>query len=253
MTKAVAKRVEETTAVAEAPASETAAIIQMIERAARDPNVDIDKMERLFQMRLNMEAKAAEAAFNTAMAAAQAELVPVVHNARNDQTSSNYANIEALAKVAMPTIHKHGFGLSFGTFKSEIADHQGVTCKVSHASGHSETYKYDVPVDAAGLKGSVNKTKTHAYGSTLTYGRRYATLMAFNIATKDDDDGNAASGSGSITDEQCQAILEKLGDIEGSTEQFCQFFGIEGVAKLPAKKFDLAIQIIDAKKRARSK
>jgi hypothetical protein len=32
------------------PVSESAAIFQIIERAARDPNVDVDKMERLYAM-----------------------------------------------------------------------------------------------------------------------------------------------------------------------------------------------------------
>ena len=46
-------------------ASESAAIIQVIERAASNPNVDIDKMERLLLMQeriLEREAKAAYAA-----------------------------------------------------------------------------------------------------------------------------------------------------------------------------------------------
>ena len=82
------------------------------------------------------------------------------------------------------------------------------------------------------------------------YGRRYAQCCVFNLVTKDDD-GNAAGGAEFITEEQAAALVAKLDEIGGSKEQFCQFFEIDGVAKLPAKKFDLAAQIIDAKKRAR--
>ena len=44
-------RQEVTRAAQQMPAqTETAALISMIERAARDPSVDITKMERLFEM-----------------------------------------------------------------------------------------------------------------------------------------------------------------------------------------------------------
>ena len=71
-------------AVQEAPqvpavTSEAGALISMIERAARDPAVDIAKMERLFDMQERAEKRRAETAFNAAMAAAQAELEPVGH------------------------------------------------------------------------------------------------------------------------------------------------------------------------------
>ena len=69
MSEAVAK-IEPDAPVAVQP--ETSALISMIERAARDPSVDIDKMERLLQMHERVEAKQRESAFNTAMAAVQA-------------------------------------------------------------------------------------------------------------------------------------------------------------------------------------
>jgi len=48
----------------------------MIERAARDPSIDIDKLDRLLLMRERENARVAEQTFNAAMAAAQAEMEP---------------------------------------------------------------------------------------------------------------------------------------------------------------------------------
>ena len=41
--------------------------------------------------------------------------------------------------------------------------------------------------------GTVNKTKIHASGSTLSYGRRYLLKLIFNLTTVDelDDDGQS--------------------------------------------------------------
>lgn len=233
-----------------APTTESAAIIQMIERAARDPNVDIVKMERLFEMHQSVLKRNAEAAFNTAMAEAQAELVPVAKNQTNKQTGSKYADIAAISEAAMPTVHKHGFGLIFSEFKSERPDHMGVACTVTHAGGHSTRHEFNVPVDGTGMKGNPNKTATHAYGSTFMYGRRYATCGVFNIVTKEDDDGNAAGAPEFITDEQAQQIRDQIDALGVDIEKFFAWLNVDGIAKIPAKRFQSALDALDAKRRA---
>lgn len=172
------------------PALAEVTILSVIERAARDPNVDIAKMERLFEMHRAAEMRQAEKAFNAAMAAAQSELEPVTRDKRNSHVGNRYADLAAIADVAVPIIARHGLALSFGTGVSPQADHIRMVCDVTHAAGFSKRYESDLPYDFAGAQGKVNKTKIQAFGSTTTYGRRYMTLLIFNIATTDDD-GNA--------------------------------------------------------------
>jgi hypothetical protein len=199
--------------------SDTSALMALIERAARDPEVDLDRMERLFSMHEAMKSKQAEVAFKDAMAAAQFEIGPVVAKKRNDQTHSKYADLAAILEVAQPIIAKHGLSTSFGTEPCDVPNHYRVTCEVSHG-GFSKTYKADIPMDGTGLKGNANKTATHTFGSTMTYGRRYLFCMIFNIATADDD-GNAASAKRPATisekqiDEMYDLIAETGTDIDG--------------------------------------
>lgn len=170
---------------------ESTAIISMIERAARDPAVDIDKMQRLFEMHERIEQRRAETAFNAAMAAAQAELGPVAKNVRNTHTNSKYADLDAVYEACQPIITKHGFGKSFGTGNSERGDgFVKMICDVTHTAGFCKRYESDMPIDAAGSQGKVNKTPIQAFGSTTTYGRRYMTLLIFDVVTMDDNDGN---------------------------------------------------------------
>ena len=77
-----------------------------------------------------------------------------------------------------------------------------------------------MPVDGKGPKGNDVLSKTHATGSGISYGMRYLLIMAFNLTvlkTKEDDDGNAASGYGTISDKQVAHIRAKLKEY-GNTE-----------------------------------
>lgn len=225
------------------------ALLAMIERAARDPATDIDKMERLFHMHERVMARSAETAFNTAMAAAQAELKPVVRTLTNKQTNSKYADLAAISDAVDPIIHKHGFGVIASEFRSDLEHHVGVRCEITHAAGHSKSYDFHVPTDGAGIKGNANKTPTHAYASTITYGRRYAKCAVFDVATKNDTDGNAATAT--ITDEQAETIKLALEATGGLLPKFCAYYRLEKLTDLPASKFAGAMQAIETSGRKR--
>lgn len=250
MTNAVEKF--EPSAGAPAIVSETTAIVQMIERAAANPAVDIDKMMKLLEMRERVQAEEARKAFNAAMAVAQAEMPQVVRKAKNTQTNSKYATLEAVNDAIQPIITKHGFGLSFGTEECPHKDHYRVTCDVTHSGGGEKRYYADVPIDAAGIKGVVNKTATHAFGSTMSYGRRYLTLLIFNVATKDDDDGNKAGGmteDNAITPQQCETLQRRIVEIGADLIGFQNFFKIERVADLPAREYQRAMNMLAQRER----
>ena len=63
--------------------SESSMMIQMIQRAAADPAVDVDKMERLMQMHERFVDRSASAAFNAAMVRAQRRIGPVYRSSFN--------------------------------------------------------------------------------------------------------------------------------------------------------------------------
>src|SRR3990167_197797 len=122
------------------PQAQTNALISVIERAASNPNVDIEKMERLLQMQERIMAKASEMAFNEAMNAAQSEISRIATDAENTQTRSRYATYAALDRILRPIYIKHGFSLSFDTADS-APEMVTVLCYVSHKAGHTRTYR----------------------------------------------------------------------------------------------------------------
>lgn len=229
--------------------SETAAVLNMIERAARDPAVDIDKLQQLMAMRERIEARTAESDFDTALTAAQAGMGRIRTDSSNTQTKSRYASYGALDAAMRPAYTSHGFALSFNT-ENPAPEIVRVICRVSHQNGHSRSYQIDMPADGKGAKGGDVMTKTHATGSAVSYGMRYLLKMIFNIAVSDkDDDGNAAANTGgAITAEQAMEIKAKCDQVaNGFDESFCNYFGIETIPELPAKDYQRALSALKKK------
>jgi hypothetical protein len=192
--------------------SDSSAIIQIIERAAMNPEVDMDKMERLLVMKERMDAKEAESLFNKAMTKAQSEMKRVSADAQNPQTRSKYASYAALDKALRPIYTEHGFALSFDTNDGAADGLMRIVCHLSHIGGHSRSPYVDMPADGKGARGGDVMTKTHAAGSAMSYGMRYLLKMIFNVAVgENDDDGNGAEIP-RISEEQANEIYAKIDD-----------------------------------------
>lgn len=240
-------------AMPQAPQSETGAIISMIERAARDPSVDIVKIERLMEMRERIELKAAEREFNIAMAAAQAEMRPVGADAHNPQTKSKYATYAKLDNALRPVYTKHGFSLSFDEEDSPKPEHIRVLCYVSHVGGFTRTYRKDMPADGKGAKGGDVMTKTHATGAAASYGARYLLKGIFNIAVGEEDkDGNEPANIATITQDQVDILRDLIEATESDEGKFKAFIRVSDLADIRADKFDAAVRLLKQKEQRRA-
>ncbi len=177
-----------------AAVDQSTAMMQVIAKVASDPNSDVDKLEKMLNMQERIFDKNAAIEFNKSLTKCQQEMPAVTANAQNNQTNSKYAKIEAINKVITPVYTDNGFSLSFGEGKPDKEGFMRIECTVAHSGGHSKEYHYDLPLDDSGMAGKTNKTKVHAHGSTTSYGRRYLTLLIFNIIiVGEDDDGTAGN------------------------------------------------------------
>ena len=228
-------------------------MLAIIERVALDPNSDVNKLKEMLAMQEHIFDKNAKLEFNNAMTECQREMPSVLKESQNQQTRSKYAKLDLIIKVCAPIWTKHGFALSFGTDKSEIEGHIGITCVVSHSAGHSRDYRWDLPIDDVGIKGSVNKTKIHASGSTVSYGRRYLTCMIFNIAVQDDDDGTAGNSVEYINDQQIADIESLIVEVDADRKRFLGHLnshcGASDLAHLRADNYDYAVQMLELKRK----
>lgn len=228
--------------------NDSANLLAVISRAATDPTVDVSKMERMWAMYERMQALQSAQDYAKAMSDTQSEIPKIIKDRTNTQTSSDYATLDAINKAVIPIYTRHGLSLSFDTEDSTLPDHVRIVCHVSHTGGHVKTFRYDNPMDSAGIAGKVNKTPTHARGSAITYGRRYLEQMIFNIVTGADDDGNGAHGD-RITEAQA-ATLQDLIDATGSNKvKFLEWLKVASLDAIPAKAYDSALKALQARER----
>jgi hypothetical protein len=228
---------------------EPANMLDVIARAASDRDTDVSKMEKLLEMYERISAKNAEVAFNAAMRAAQEEMPKILRNKENQQTNSRYADLEKVNAAIVPVYTKHGFSLSFGTADCPIPGHYRVTCLVSHVDGHSRSYQADVPADMTGMKGNQNKTATHGFVSTMSYGRRYLTLLVFNITlTNEDTDGNTGE---TVSEDQIANIEALITEVKADKAKFLKYLKVKSLEEIPVASYSTVVKLLEAK-RARS-
>lgn len=243
--------VEQTEAPAPVPVSESAAIFQIIERAARDPSVDLDKMERLMAMRERELNRHAEQAFNEAMKAAQAEMRAIAADAMNTQTKSKYATYAKLDAALRPIYTKHGFSVSFDEDDSPKPDHIRVLAYVAHEAGFTRTYRKDMPADGKGAKGGDVMTKTHAAGAAASYGMRYLLKGIFNVAVGEDDtDGNTPPAHDDvITPEQAETIRKMVEETGSDIEKLCAYLKVEAIPDITQSQYGRVTAMLEKKRR----
>ena len=209
---------------------EDTAMLDFIERAARDPEFDVVKLEALLRMRRDMETDQNRREFNRAMAMTQAEMLPVIRDATNPHTNSTYAKLETIDAQMRPIYTRHGFSVRFGSTESPRGpEWLRVLCTVSHSGGFYELNHLDSRLDEVGTRGSTNKTGVQAVGSTVSYLRRYLLLMVFNIVLADDpdDDGETqrTRTTTTRTTERTKPPPDPLDEREG--QQWLQNFRAE--------------------------
>ncbi|MEJ5151211.1 ERF family protein [Comamonas sp. MYb396] len=199
--------------------SEAAKLTRAIIAAAKNPEIQMDKMERLLDLHERITAKEAEQQFNTAMVGAQSQMGRIAADAVNPQTRSQYASYAQLDRYLRPLYTASGFSLSFDEGEGAAEGFVRVVCYVAHIGGHTRTYHCDIPADGKGAKGGDVMTRTHAVGSGKSYGKRYLLKDIFNVAVgEDDDDGNAAGYTDTRTSEAQIAFDGYMQRISGCSD-----------------------------------
>ena len=241
----------ETTALVEAT-DYGAGLLDVIARAARDPSVDIDKLERLIAMRERVEAQQAKIAFTQAKLAMRPYLPVIDMRGRiviRDKSDPDkiiqetaFARFEDIHAAVMPVLTDHGFDLSFKNGLSPDGKVR-VTTILDHMAGHSEETYFDLPHDSSGSKNAVQ-----AVGSSTSYAKRYGVLSILNIRVAgEDDDANTAILPQTITVKQYDELQKLITSTQSDSAKFIQYLvgagrlkAREALDDLPASAFDFA-------------
>jgi len=229
-----------------APSPEAATdFLSLLAQAAVDPRMDVAKMERLLEMHRQVTEDQRRVAFAAAMARLQAILPQITKEGRivvSGTERSRYARIEDIDVAIRPLLAAEGFSLAFDTEAQDAG--LLISCKLSHAAGHTETRSLRLPVDMQGAKSGVQSV-----GSTVSYGRRYLIKMLLNLIERSEDD-DGMGGSAPITDAQAADLEAMLEEVKADKGKFLVFMGVGDVKDILAKDMKKATNALETKRRA---
>jgi len=231
----------------------TTNLIDAITRAAKDPSVDVDKMEKLLAMQLRLVAIANEASFNQAMARLKPQLPRIVKNGAivmpGKDVHIKFLRYPDIHDAVAPLLHAEGFTVSYSS--DLIAEQRllKITATFRHIDGHHDSGSVFLPLtDDTGAK-----NKVQGVGSVLSYGKRYALCQYLDIVAEDDDDDGMQGAMKPISDRQVSQIVDLITDIkEGgqkfNDEGFLKFMKVERIEDITVRDFDKAISAINQKR-----
>lgn len=113
---------------------------------------------------------------------AKKEFSKVIKNKKNDWSKSSYAPLEECIDAVNEPLLNNGIAIIQKTY--DCADGVKISTVFIHESGET--------ISGGELFLPADKRNAQAFGSALTYARRYSLMAACGIAGEDDD-GNAAS------------------------------------------------------------
>lgn len=234
--------------------SESSSLMAVIERAARDPAVDVDKLERLLAMHDKIASQRARASYFAALAQMQSKL-PIIEERgqliiREKETkrilqTTPYAKWEDINEVILPILGQHGFALSFRT--GLAADGRLlVTGILSHAEGHSEETTMTLPHDSTGSKNAVQ-----AIGSTTSYGKRYAAAALLNLNSRapEDRDTDASSSHEPISPAQVDQLQQLIVETGVDIQKFLDFMRVMRLEEIIQDEFERGRRALEQKKK----
>lgn len=227
---------------------EASSILDVIARAARDPAINVDKLERLLAIQQTILVDQRRTSYMAAMARLQQRLPQVTKAGRiSDRDGSlrnRFAKLEDIDTVVRPMLAEEGFSFSYDS--KPLAKDTEYSLTISHRDGHSETKTIVLPRDDGQGRNAVQSS-----GSTISYARRYLLSMALNLVTRDEDnDGNGAPGP--ITAEQVAALSTLLAETGANEARFLHWLSVKTLAEIPSSHYARAVKSLEEKRRQRT-
>lgn len=172
------------------PINSQGVLLQVISRVAGDPNIDLDRVERLLVMHEKLAARDAEQQFTRAMADFKRDPPKIIKDKLVSYVGVSYkhATLGAVVAAAIEGLGKVGI-----SHRWNLEQLQGgrvrVTCILTHLAGHSQSTVLEGQPDDSGKKNAIQQV-----ASTISYLERYTLLAATGLATAEQDDDGRGAG-----------------------------------------------------------
>jgi hypothetical protein len=225
-------------------AGQPASVLEVIARAAADPAINVEKLERLLALQERYLADQRRTSYFAALARLQA-VMPQISKAgsildRDGKARNKFARLEDIDVAIRPLCAEEGFSFSFDS--KACPGGAEYSCAMQHRDGHEETKTIVLPLDEG-----AGRNKVQSAGSSISYAKRYLLGMHLHIVTRDeDDDGN---GRERITPEQAAELRAAIAETGGTEARFLKYCMCDCFEDIRADQLPKARALIEEKKR----
>ncbi|EJF88315.1 hypothetical protein ME1_00773 [Bartonella vinsonii subsp. arupensis OK-94-513] len=217
-------------------------VMERILNKALEGNADMDRLQRLLDLREKEIERQERQNFVRDLSAMQMEYKSIEQNAINTHTKSLYTTLDKYIDAIKEPLAKHHFAL-FSRIKEQGSDNVTVEMTLKHISGNEISTEGTFPFDATGSKNNIQ-----AVGSTLTYARRYLLGMLLNVARKEDDTDGITLLSG-VTPEQMNQIRGLIEQTQTDESKLLSFIGVKKFTDMSYKQAQNALFSLKKKQR----
>lgn len=173
-------------------------IERMMEKVIGNPDVDVDKLERVIAIYEKERDDKRRVEFHAHFAELQADLEPVART-KNVDDKFDYAPIEGIVETVGKIVNGHGFSYRFPeedlppeTVETDDGKKQLKKMRrywfIISGYGHEEKNSVDLPEYIGNSTGKFSVNEAQQRGQSMSYGRRYSMIAGLGITFKNLDD-----------------------------------------------------------------
>jgi len=213
----------------------------LIESAVKS-GANLDQLEKLMVLQERWDANEARKSYHVAMAQFKSNppKIDKDQTVKYKDVKYNHASLANVTEKINEALSKCGLSASWSTKQDGSVT---VTCKITHAMGHSEETSLSAPADMTGSKNAIQ-----AIGSTISYLERYTLLALTGLATYEQDNDAKDISVEFINEKQLNNIVDLLAELEVDQEKFGKFMKVEKLEDIPATDYQKAIVALETKK-----
>ena len=236
----------EALAVKEETAVQPTNMLQVIAEAVNNPDLDVEKMERLLAMHERITAEQRRQSYQDALSRVQHAIPRVSKDGLIPKGGGGipFARFEDIQAVTRPLLKDEGFSTNY---HEEIVEGmpgiKRVTVTLSRG-GYSESCSTFVPIEDAGP----GRNKAQAMVSANSYGKRRALVNILDITMEgEDDDGEG--GLEPISEEQVLDLQSMIDELKANQDGFLKYMGVASLAEILTKDYQRAVNALETKRR----
>lgn len=170
-----------------AESQDSRALMGMIERLAQNPDFDLNRLQKLLDIKAQWDAAEARRAYTAAMAAFKSEPLKIFKTKDVNIPGGakfKHATLADVCDGVVANLGKHGLSHAWVPRQLENGWIE-ITCLMTHELGHSESFTLRAPPDDSGKKSPVQQI-----ASTKTMLERYTLTAAVGLGASDMEDAD---------------------------------------------------------------